>query len=40
MIDSEQYFQVDPITAPFVLEAFKLYDEGSTMTETKDILNE
>ncbi|MCC8195656.1 MAG: recombinase family protein [Ruminococcus sp.] len=40
MIDSEQYFQADPITAPFVLEAFKLYDEGSTMTEIKDILNE
>ncbi|MCD7770546.1 MAG: recombinase family protein [Oscillospiraceae bacterium] len=40
MIDSEQYFQVDPVTAPFVLEAFKLYDEGSTMTEIRDILNE
>ncbi len=39
-IDSEQYFQVDPITAPFVLEAFKLYDEGSTMTEIRDTLNE
>lgn len=39
-IDSEQYFQVDPVTAPFMLEAFKLYDEGSTMTEIKDILNE
>lgn len=39
-IDSEQYFQVDPVTAPFVLEAFKLYDEGSTMTEIRDILNE
>lgn len=40
MIDNEQYFQPDPITAPFVLEAFKLYDEGSTMTEIRDILNE
>ncbi len=40
MIDSEQYFQADPITAPFVLQAIKLYDEVSTMTEIRDILNE
>ncbi len=39
-IDNEQYFQADPITAPFVLEAFKLYDESSTMTEIRDALNE
>ncbi|MCD8106380.1 MAG: recombinase family protein [Oscillospiraceae bacterium] len=39
-INNEQYFQPDPITAPFVLDAFKLYDEGSTMTEVRDILNE
>jgi site-specific DNA recombinase len=26
-IDSEQYFQLDPLTAPFVREAFQRYDE-------------
>ena len=40
VIDSEQYFQIDPLTAPFVLEAFKQYDEGATMTQIRDWLNE
>lgn len=40
VIDSEQYFQVDSLTAPFVLEAFKQYDEGATMTQIRDWLNE
>ena len=40
VIDSEQHFQIDPLTAPFVLEAFKRYDEGSTMTQIRDWLNE
>lgn len=31
LIDSEQHFQIDPVKAPFVLNAFKMYDEGSTM---------
>ena len=39
MIDSEQYFQLDPLTAPFVLEAFKRYAEGATMKEIRDYLN-
>ncbi len=39
IIDSEQYFQPDPVTAPFILEAFKLYDEGATMTKIRDTLN-
>ena len=39
MIDAEQRFQVDPVTAPFILEAFKRYDEGATMTEIRDRLN-
>ncbi len=38
-IDSEQHFRLDPLTAPFVLEAFKRYDEGATMTEIRDWLN-
>ena len=40
VVDSEQYYQVDPLTAPFVLEAFKMYDEGSTMKVIRDWLNE
>ena len=39
-IDSEQYFQLDPLTAPFVLEAFKRYAEGATMKEIRDYLNQ
>ena len=39
-IDSEQYFQLDPLTAPFVREAFQRYDEGATMTAIRDWLNE
>lgn len=39
-IDEEQHFQIDPLTAPFVLEAFKRYNEGATMTEIRDWLNE
>ena len=38
-IDSEQHFQIDPLKAPFVLEAFKRYDEGATMTQIRDWLN-
>ena len=40
LIDSEQHFQIDPVKAPFVLNAFKLYDEGSTMSQIRDYLNE
>lgn len=39
-IDCEQHFQIDPMTAPFVLEAYKQYADGSTMTEIRDWLNE
>ncbi len=39
-IDSDQYFQLDPLTAPFVREAFQRYDEGATMTAIRDWLNE
>ena len=39
-IDSEQYFQLDPLTAPFVREAFQRYDEGATMTQIRDWFNE
>ena len=40
IIDSDQYFQIDPVKAPFVLDAFKMYDEGSTMSQVRDYLNE
>lgn len=29
MINSEQYFQIDPLTAPAVLDAFKHYAGGN-----------
>ena len=40
VIDEEQHFQIDPLTAPFVLEAFKRYIEGATMKELIDFFNE
>ena len=39
LVDGKQYFQLDPLTAPFVLEAFKQYAEGATMKEIRDYLN-
>ncbi len=40
VIDEEQHFQINPLTAPFVLEAFQMYDDGATMSEIRDYLNE
>ena len=40
VIDEEQHFQIDPLTAPFVPEAFKLYIEGATMKELIDFFKE
>ena len=39
VIDAERHFQIDPLTAPFVVEAFKRYAEGVTMKEVLDWLN-
>lgn len=39
-IDNEQYYQIDPLTAPIVLEAFKLYAEGATIKQVMDFLND
>jgi len=39
-IDEERHYQLDPLVAPFVLESFKRYSEGATMTELRDWLNE
>lgn len=39
-VDSEQNFQLDPLTAPAVLDAFKRYDKGSTIVTLVRWLNE
>ena len=39
VIDAERHFQIDPLTAPFVVEAFKRYAEGATMKQVLDWLN-
>ena len=38
IIDDDKYFQIDPLTAPIVLEAFQKYDEGMTMKKIVDYL--
>ena len=38
--DKEQNILVDPVKAPFVLDVFKMYDEGATMAKIRDFLNE
>lgn len=40
VIDDEQHFQIDPRTAPLIVETYKRYDEGSTMTQMRDWLKE
>lgn len=40
VIDSEQHFQIDPFTAPFVHEAFQRYSEGATMKDLVVWLND
>lgn len=40
MIDKDKHYQIDPRTAPIVLEAFTRYDEGATMKEITDYLIE
>lgn len=39
-LDSERRFHIDPVTSPFVMEAFKRYNEGATMKEIRDWMNE
>ena len=38
--DKEQNILIDPVKAPFVLDVFKMYDEGATMAKIRDFLNE
>lgn len=38
-VDKDQFFQLDPMTAPVVLESFTLYANGATIKQVVDILN-
>ena len=39
VIDKNQDFQIDPVTAPAVLEMFQMYAAGATMQEIVDNMN-
>ena len=39
-IDENKHYQADPLTAPFVLEAFKRYADGWSLSEISDWFNE
>ena len=39
-INADRRFEIDPLTAPFVDEAFQRYNDGQTMREIRDWLNE
>lgn len=39
VVDSEQHFQIDPLTAPMVQEVFQRYSDGATIIELVDLLN-
>lgn len=39
VIDEDKYYQIDPHTAPVVLEMFNRYDKGETMKNIRDWLN-
>lgn len=38
-VDTNLFYQIDPVTAPVVLDAFKHYAEGATMREITDEMN-
>lgn len=40
VIDGNQYFQIDPVAAPVVLEIFTLYSKGTSMQTLVNMLNE
>ena len=39
-IDEEKFYRIDPLVAPFVLEAFQRYDNGEKIVEILNYLNE
>ena len=40
IINADRRFEIDPLTAPFVAETFQRYNDGQTMREIRDWLNE
>ena len=40
VVDKDRHFQIDPVTAPLVLEVFKSYANGLTVKQIVDSLNE
>ena len=40
MVDEEQHLQINEMTAPHVVEAFKQYDEGKTITDIQGYFKE
>ena len=40
IINTDHRFEIDPLTAPFVAETFQRYNDGQTMREIRDWLNE
>ena len=40
IINADHRFEIDPLTAPFVAETFQRYNDGQTMREIWDWLNE
>ena len=39
-VDEKKFFQIDPLKAPFVVEAFQRYTDGATMKELMNWLND
>ena len=39
-INADRRFEIDPLTAPFAAETFQRYNDGQTMREIRDWLNE
>ena len=39
-IDEDKHYQIDTLNSPFVIEAFKRYSEGSTLTQLAKWLND
>lgn len=39
-VNDERHFEIDPLTAPFILETFQMYNKGKTIKEIVEYLNE